>query len=55
MTLKMSEDEIDKIAFNLDDALKRTNVNREDLRKLRKLVENENEIPGPLKDWFVSK
>lgn len=50
----MSEEEIDKIAFNLDDALKRINVSREDLKRLRSLIESENDIPKPLKDWFVS-
>lgn len=54
MTLRINEEDIAKIAFNLDDALKRTQTSREDLKNLRNLVESDKEIPGPLKDWFVS-
>lgn len=54
MALRISEDEVQKIVFNLDEALRRVNLTKDDLRKLRKLVEQDEEVPGRLKDWFVS-
>lgn len=54
MSLRISEDEVQKIVFNLDEALRRVKLTKNDLRRLRKLVEQENDIPERLQDWFVS-
>lgn len=54
MNVEILEDEIENFAFNLSDALKRANLAQDDLRKLRKLSENDEDVPKNLKDWFVS-
>lgn len=52
--VKLCENECRSSSFDINDALKRVNLTQDDLRKLRKLAENDDAVPRKLKDCFVS-
>lgn len=52
--IKLCEDECRSSPFDINDALKRVNLTQDDLRKLRKITENDGSMPKKLKDCFVS-
>lgn len=52
--IKLCEDECRNSPFDINDALKRANLTQDDLKKLRKLTENDDALPKKLKDCLVS-